>query len=201
MECHYWKNTVIKRCTNFTRRIPVDADVGVIGIGTMGSMAVWQLARNEISVIGFEQFGIGHSRSSGGGETRLFRTAYKEGPEYVPLLHESLYQWRQLEKESGRELLTLNGGLTIGDPESDFIKISLKSTQQYSLDHEILDNQQAKDRYPQHYLLPNEIMVLDKMAGFIRPEWSQQFNVQNRMVPLYIDILEWKKFSHMIVEC
>jgi sarcosine oxidase len=64
-------------------------DVGVIGLGTMGSMAMWQLARRGVSVIGFEQFGIGHDRSAAGGETRLFRTAYKEGAQYVPILKEA----------------------------------------------------------------------------------------------------------------
>lgn len=58
--------------------------VGVIGLGAIGSMALWQLAKRGVDVTGFEQFGIGHDRSGVGGESRLFRVAYKEGAQYVP---------------------------------------------------------------------------------------------------------------------
>lgn len=103
----------------------MDAEVGIIGVGTMGSMAAWQLAKRDISVIGFEQFGIGHDRSAAGGESRLFRTAYMEGPEYVPLLFQARKLWRKLEEESGNSLLFLNGGLMIGEADSLEIKTIL----------------------------------------------------------------------------
>ncbi|TWT25779.1 N-methyl-L-tryptophan oxidase [Planomicrobium sp. CPCC 101110] len=145
-------------------------DVGIIGIGTMGSMAAWQLSSKGKSVIGFEQFGIGHDRSAAGGESRLFRTAYKEGPEYVPILKRSQELWRQLEKETSSYLLHLNGGLTIGQPEEETVKNSLKAVTDFSIEHEILDYVSASKRYPQHRLSKDEIMVLDKEAGYIRPE-------------------------------
>jgi sarcosine oxidase len=145
-------------------------DVGIIGLGTMGSMAAWQLAQRGTSVVGFEQFGIGHDRSAVGGETRLFRTAYKEGAEYVPLLKESKHLWKQLEVQSGNKLLHLNGGLNIGPIEDEFMQNVIKSVNDFDIDHEILDYVDAKRRYPQHILGPDEIMVLDKEAGFLRPE-------------------------------
>jgi sarcosine oxidase len=148
------------------------ADVGIIGIGTMGSMALWQLAKKGISVIGFEQFGIGHDRSAAGGETRLFRTAYKEGLEYVPLIQSAYQQWRELESETGKKLLTINSGLAIGNPDSDTMKRIIRCIDHFELDHEILTQEEAKLRFPQHRLLPNEIMIVDKQAGFLRPEYA-----------------------------
>ncbi|MEW9674241.1 N-methyl-L-tryptophan oxidase [Ammoniphilus sp. 3BR4] len=148
----------------------MNADVGIIGIGTMGSMALWQLARKGISVIGFEQFGTGHDRSAAGGETRLFRTAYKEGSEYVPILKSAYQQWRELESETGKNLLTINGGLAIGDSDSDKMKRIIDCIEKFDLGHEILTTKEAKERFPQHRLLPNEIMIVDKQAGFLRPE-------------------------------
>ncbi|WP_066048703.1 N-methyl-L-tryptophan oxidase [Robertmurraya korlensis] len=142
--------------------------VGVIGVGTMGSMLMWQLAKAGISVIGFEQFGIGHDRSAAGGESRVFRTAYFEGPEYVPLLLESYKLWRELEQETNTNLLMLNGGLMIG--EETVLGNVLKSVEEYKLDHEILTSQEVMRRYPQHKLSKTEMAVLDKQAGFIRPE-------------------------------
>lgn len=148
----------------------MDADVAVVGVGTMGSMVCWQLARRGVSVVGFEQFAPGHDRAAAGGETRIFRTAYLEGPQYVPLLLDAQRQWRQLETETGRDLLTLNGGLMIGDPHSDFLRNVVASIEAYGLPHEILDAAAAARRYPQHRMRDGEIMVLDRQAGFLRPE-------------------------------
>lgn len=156
----------------------MDADVAVIGIGTIGSMAMWQLARRGVKVIGFEQFGTGHDRSAAGGESRIFRTAYLEGSEYVPMLHEARKQWRELEEESGHSLLHLNGGLMIGAPDSETIQNVMKSIELHNLEHEYLEYEEAAKRYPQHKLLPGEVMVLDKQAGYIRPEFAVVSAVQ-----------------------
>lgn len=150
----------------------MDAEVGVVGVGTMGSMVCWQLARRGVSVIGFEQFAPGHDRSGAGGESRLFRTAYLEGAEYVPLLLDAQAQWRQLESDVGRSLLTLNGGLMIGDPSSAFMSTVRDCIAAFDLPHETLTAVQAARRYPQHRLNDGEEMILDRQAGFVRPELS-----------------------------
>jgi len=144
--------------------------VGVIGLGTMGSMALWQLAKKGVTVEGFEQFGIGHDRSAVGGESRLFRTAYREGAQYVPLLRNAKELWRELEAESGNQLLNLCGGLTIGKHGSDNMKNVLKSIQEYNIDHEIFSTNEARKLFPQHRLNEDDVVILDKESGFLRPE-------------------------------
>jgi sarcosine oxidase len=52
-----------------------DADVAVIGLGAMGSNALWRLAARGVDVLGFEQFRPGHVQGSSHGQTRLFRVA------------------------------------------------------------------------------------------------------------------------------
>lgn len=150
------------------------ADVAVVGVGTMGSMALWRLAQRGISAIGFEQFGVGHDRGAAGGETRLFRTAYMEGPEYVPLLRAAYDGWRELERETRRHLLTLTGGLTIGDPDAETMRGVLESARSFDLEHLLLDGAAARQRYPQHRLFPGEAMLLEHQAGFLRPEIAVQ---------------------------
>lgn len=147
-----------------------DAEIAVVGVGTMGSMTCWQLARRGASVLGFEQFAPGHDRSGAGGETRIFRTAYHEGARYVPLLLAARREWRALEADCGRRLLTLNGGLMIGDPDQEFLTSVRASIRAYDLPHEVLDAEQAAARYPQHRLRPGEVMIFDPQAGFVRPE-------------------------------
>lgn len=151
----------------------MDAEVAVIGIGTMGSMTLWRLARAGISAIGFEQFTLGHDRSAAGGESRIFRAAYREGPQYVPMLLRARDLWRDLEAETRRGLLTETGGLMIGDAGSAELRNVIASAERFSLPHELLDGPAMAARYPQHRpLLPGETAVLDRMAGVIRPEFA-----------------------------
>jgi len=168
----------------------MDAEVGIIGLGTMGSMAAWQLAKQGVSVIGFEQFGIGHDRSAAGGESRIFRTAYKESPKYVPLLQKAYELWRQLENESGDKLLNLTKGLTIADSDSDYISNILKSINQFNLEHQILNQEQAKQIYPQHKLRPDDIIIVDEKAGCLRSQRSIVSAV-NRAENLGAEIFEY----------
>jgi sarcosine oxidase len=150
----------------------VDADVAVIGTGTMGSMSAWRLAEAGASVLAFEQFGIGHDRSAAGGETRIFRTAYLEGPEYVPILQRSQQLWRELEAASGRALLTATGALMIGRDGTDHMRNVLESVRRFGLAHEVLDRAELGRRYPQHVLADGEFAVLDSAAGVLRPEFA-----------------------------
>lgn len=150
----------------------MDAQVAVIGVGSMGSMALWQLALAGVDVIGFEQYAPGHDRAAAGGESRIFRTAYLEGPQYVPLLQRALELWHELEHESGQPLLTMTGGLMIGTEDSETIRNVLASCEQFNLAHEVLDGQEMARRYPQHRMLPGEIAVLDRAAGVLRPEFA-----------------------------
>ena len=58
----------------------LEAQVIVIGCGTMGSSACSHLARRGISVIGIERFGKSHTHGSHCGYTRITRCTYAEGP-------------------------------------------------------------------------------------------------------------------------
>ncbi|WP_368652815.1 N-methyl-L-tryptophan oxidase [Ornithinibacillus sp. 4-3] len=147
----------------------MDADVAVVGLGTMGSMTAWQLSRQGVSVLGFEQFGIGHDRSAYGGGSRRFRIA-SPLVEETPFIKGSYHMFRDLEQEAGQQLLSYSGALTIGDPDSQRMKNVMRSIQEYDLRHEILDDHEAMRRYPQHRLLPGEVTVWDEMGGVLRPE-------------------------------
>src|SRR2546428_12515040 len=83
----------------------------------MGALSAWRLAAQGARVIGFERYRPGHDRGSSHGDTRIFRSAYFESPEYVPLLRRAKRLWQELEKAAGAELATLAGGLALGRPE------------------------------------------------------------------------------------
>src|SRR5215510_6351541 len=89
-------------------------DVIVIGLGAMGSAALYQLARRGIRVTGIDRFAPPHDRGSSHGESRITRQAIGEGEEYVPFALRSHEIWRELEAETGRSLLAPVGGLILG---------------------------------------------------------------------------------------
>jgi sarcosine oxidase len=123
-----------------------------------------------VRAIGFERHAPGHDRGAVGGETRLFRMAYAEGPQYAHLLRGALDGWRELERESGTELLVQCGGLTIGSITGDHVGRVLASAEASGVPVEVLDRDRAAERYPQHRLLDGEVAVLDTQAGFLRCE-------------------------------
>jgi sarcosine oxidase len=88
-------------------------DVIVVGAGIMGVAAAWELARRNHSVLVLEQYDLGHARGSSHGYARIFRLAY-ENEEYVALALAARNDWRQLELESGADLLLTNGAFDLG---------------------------------------------------------------------------------------
>ena len=74
----------------------------------MGLASAWALRRAGRDVTVLEQFEVGHPYGSSHGASRIFRFAYSE-TEWVALAQEALPLWRELEEESGTELLSLTG--------------------------------------------------------------------------------------------
>lgn len=142
----------------------------MLGAGTMGSMTMWRLARRGASVVGLEQFAPGHDRGSGHGESRLIRTAYWEGPQYVPLVQAAFPLWRELESEAGVELLAMTGVLLIGRPDGHLVANALASLRAHRLQHELLGPAEAAGRFPQHRLAEQQVVLWEEGAGVLRPE-------------------------------
>jgi sarcosine oxidase len=88
--------------------------VAVVGAGVMGLAAAAALARRGHSVDVHEQFELDHARGSSHGRSRIFRLAYPE-PEWVAFAQEAFTGWRELERETGEELLVLDGLLELGE--------------------------------------------------------------------------------------
>lgn len=157
---------------------PFDANVAVVGLGSMGSFAFWQLAKENENVIGFERFRPGHDQGAGHGETRIFRTAYGEGVEYVPLLQEARKLWREIEAESGTELYIETGGTMFGLKDDDFIKTVKESVKQFNLPHKVWNGTEAKNVYPQINFHQDQEAVFEEYAGYIKPELAIQTAVK-----------------------
>lgn len=149
----------------------MDADVVVVGLGSVGAMASWRLAEvHGARVIGVERHALGHDAGGYAGESRLFRTGYHESPEYVPMLLESRELWHELERGGRRRLFHPSGVLSIGAPGIPQMRNVLDSVQRHAIPHEVLHGAELTDRFPQHGSITDEIGVLDRLGGVLRPE-------------------------------
>jgi len=89
------------------------AEIVVVGAGVMGAATAYALARAGRDVVVCEQFELGHARGSSHGEARIFRLVYADA-HWVAQAQRALPLWRELEVESGEEILRTTGSLDLG---------------------------------------------------------------------------------------
>jgi sarcosine oxidase len=152
-------------------------DTIVFGLGAMGSATVYQLAKRGNKVLGLDRFSPPHANGSSHGESRIIRQAIGEGEEYVPLALRSYELWREIEKATGRELLTITGGLTLESQKSegvmhgrrDFLDQAIRCAQRFNIRHEVLETADMRKCYPQ-FAVTDERAYFEYETGFLRPE-------------------------------
>jgi sarcosine oxidase len=147
----------------------VAARVAVIGAGVMGLAAAWALRRRGVEPVVYEQFRLGHDRGSSHGRSRIFRLAYAED-EYVRLAQEAFGLWRDLERETGLQLLELNGVVEVVR--------TLEESTAHTLDRcgvawERLGRNEAERRYPIH-VPEDSFVVVQPEGGIVYAEKAQQ---------------------------
>ena len=172
-------------------------DCIVIGLGAMGSAALYQLARSGARVLGIDAYAPPHDRGSTHGGSRIIRLAYQEGREYIPLLHRAYASWREIEAASGQSLLQITGGLMIGSREGSIVARSQQSADQESVAYEILDAAEIMQRFPAFQAGEDQIALYDPAAGVLHPEKAVAAQLglarqQRAQVRLNEKVLRWE---------
>jgi sarcosine oxidase len=130
----------------------------------MGLAAARAIAQRAHRVTVYEQFELQHTHGSSHGTSRIFRLSYTD--EYWIRLAQRAYElWRELELESGRELLALRGLLDI-DPDPSVRLAAFEAT---GVDYEELTPEQARERFGVEYA-DVERMVFTRDAGIVLAE-------------------------------
>lgn len=155
----------------------MNADVIVIGLGAMGSAACYQLSRRGASVIGIDRYSPPHMHGSSHGETRITRKAIGEGEHLVPFALRSYEIWRELEAETGEDLLTITGGLIMSAKggrslhgNADFLNTTIEAARKFGITHRVLNADDIADEFPRFELTGTETGYFENDAGFLRPE-------------------------------
>ncbi len=145
-------------------------DVIVIGVGGMGSATVYQLAKRGARVLGLERFDIPHDQGSSHGVNRIIRLAYYEDPAYVPPLKRAYELWRELEWETGEQILYITGSIDAGPEQDEVFQGSYRSCLEHNIPHEVLDHNDLAERFPGYRLPAGHYALFQAEGGFLLSE-------------------------------
>ena len=160
-------------------------DAIVLGLGAMGSAAAYQLAKRGARVLGIDRYALPHDFGSSHGGSRITRLAIGEGEHYTPLAMRAHEIWREIENETGADLLMTKGGLVISSDDKlskthvdGFFQNTVGAAKRFDIPHELLDAAEIRHRYPQFAISDDEYGYFEPSAGFVRPERCVQAHLQ-----------------------
>ncbi|MEM4781088.1 MAG: N-methyl-L-tryptophan oxidase [Halalkalicoccus sp.] len=142
----------------------------VIGVGGMGSATAYQLAKRGRTVLGLERYDVPHAMGSSHGVSRIIRLAYYEHPSYVPLVRRAYELWEEIGTRHGEQLLFETGSIDAAPAEDPLFRGSLRSCEEYDIDHEVLSGSEVNERYPGYELPEGYRAVYQPNGGYVLSE-------------------------------
>lgn len=145
-------------------------DVIVVGAGSMGMSAGYELARRGLKTLLIDAFDPPHPHGSHHGEPRLIRHAYHGGESYVRMALRADERWLELEKLTGEKLLERAGVLNMADTAVYSYETRRDDAAALGVQVEWLSAQQINKRWlnlelPDHYR-----GMYEPNAGFLYSE-------------------------------
>ena len=145
-------------------------DVIVVGLGAMGSAALYHLAAAGVRACGFDRYSPPHLLGSSHGETRMIREAYYEHPGYVPLVRRAYDLWHELAARTNTTLIDETGGVYAGPPDGELVSGMRRAAVEHGIAIEELTHDSASIRYPWLRFEKHWDIIREPRAGYLRPE-------------------------------
>jgi sarcosine oxidase len=145
-------------------------DAIVLGVGGVGSAALFHLAQRGASVLGIDRFPTAHDRGSSHGQTRLIRQAYFEHSDYVPLVQRAFDKWADLERTLGATLYRETGLLQVGPAAGHVLRGVRESAAGHGLAIENLSARDAAERFAGFEMPEGCEAVFEGRAGYLLVE-------------------------------
>lgn len=155
----------------------------VLGLGALGSAALYRVARRDPDVLGLEQYKLGHSRGASQDHSRIIRLSYHT-PGYVRLAQQAYHAWTEVERDAGEQLIYRTGGLDLWPanpayPMSDYTG----SMDACGVPYERLAAAEVMRRWPQFRLADDVTGIFQAEGGIATPDKSN--NAHRRLARAY----------------
>jgi sarcosine oxidase len=140
----------------------------IVGAGIFGASLAYRLARDGWEVTLYERHEPGHDRAASGGESRLIR--YAHGPEvwYTRSAWRARELWRELEAETGRELLVECGVVWFARREDGWESESERVLRAEGIPVERLAPEDGRRFFPSFEPDGLEFLLWEPEAGVLR---------------------------------
>lgn len=145
-------------------------DTIVVGLGAMGSAAVYHLAKRGQRVLGLEMFQPGHDQGSSHGYHRMIRKSSIHDDGYTPLGDRAFELWHTLEEETNETLLRIIGEVRLVHPNCNphFGAIAEEMGRRGAW--QLLSHDDLAQRFPGFQLSDDIMVTYEADAGFLRSE-------------------------------
>jgi len=143
-----------------------ECEVAVVGLGLMGSAALYALVGQGIDAVGFDPTGVGETRGSSHGSCRVYRRFNFESPAYTALSDQAYAAWRALEITCGKPILLPCPVLEAGPPGSPVVAASRAAAQAADAVAGPATGAEANARYPA-FAFPDDWDVVVQESGGI----------------------------------
>ncbi len=158
--------------------MPSSADVIVVGLGAAGAATLFQLSKRGVRVLGIDRHAPPHDLGSSHGQSRITRQAIGEGAEYAPLALRAHQLWREIEAETGHQLMQTTGCLVIGPLDiseaplgkPQFVRRTIEVAERFAIPHQVLDADEIRRRFPQFAPRQSEVACYEPGGGLVFPE-------------------------------
>jgi sarcosine oxidase len=135
-----------------------------------GASLAWWLAREGREVTLVDQFEPGDERATSGGETRLIRCSHGADPDYTAMARSARTLWRELEAESGEELMVECGLVWFAHRGDGWEAESARTLAEQGIPVERLDAAAGARLFPSFRGDDLEFVLHEPEAGVVRAQ-------------------------------
>ena len=144
--------------------------VVIVGAGVFGASLAWRLARAGTEVTLVDQYEPGDPRATSGGESRLIRCGHGPDVHYTASARRARTLWRELEAESGAELLIECGLTWFAHREDGWEAQAIATFESQGIPYERLAPEAGSELFPSYSPAGLAFLLHEPEAGVLRAQ-------------------------------